>query len=71
MLEVSATSACRRPSGLQDLSMAWRKENDSPVVSVFLDVARKTAASMSQDGIYHPDSGHLSDSTSARIWPRL
>lgn len=42
-----------------DLSMAWRKENDSPVVSVFLDVARKTAASMSQDGIFHPERGSI------------
>lgn len=37
-----------------DLSMAWRRDNDNPVVSVFLDVARETAAQMREEGVHLP-----------------
>lgn len=37
-----------------NLSIAWRRENDSPVVSVFLDVARKISARMRAEGVHLP-----------------
>ena len=37
-----------------NLSIAWRRENDSPIVSVFLDVARKISARMRAEGVHLP-----------------
>ncbi|CAN5687500.1 LysR family transcriptional regulator [soil metagenome] len=37
-----------------NLALTWRRENDTPVVNVFLDVARKIAAKMRAEGVHLP-----------------
>jgi DNA-binding transcriptional LysR family regulator len=37
-----------------DLLMAWRKDNDSPVLQVFLDIARELSRSLVHEGVHRP-----------------
>ena len=39
-----------------DLSMAWRTDNTSPVLQVFLEVARKVSRQLQKDGVHTPRS---------------
>ena len=37
-----------------DLLMAWRKENTSPVLQVFLDIAREVSAQLEEENVHNP-----------------
>jgi DNA-binding transcriptional LysR family regulator len=41
-----------------DLLLAWRTENDSPVLRVFLDIARDVSRQLQAEGVHAPGASH-------------